>query len=55
LQVTEYRDAVDRDLVRGFVPRSIAPLPDYLLPWSPQKAEAQFLNRARRLLPAWEG
>jgi hypothetical protein len=55
LQVTEYRDAVDRNLVRGFVPRSIAPLPDYLLPWSPQKAEAQFLNRAQRLLPAWEG
>ncbi|AUG51468.1 hypothetical protein [Thalassospira marina] len=55
LQVTEYRDAVDRDLVRGFVPRSIAPLSEYLLPWSPQKAEAQFLDRAQRLFPAWEG
>ncbi|WP_210403047.1 hypothetical protein, partial [Thalassospira sp. MCCC 1A01428] len=37
LQVTEYRDAVDRGLVRGFMPHDVAPLPDYLLPWSPQK------------------
>ncbi|RCK40969.1 hypothetical protein TH25_24260 [Thalassospira profundimaris] len=55
LQVTEYRDAVDRDLVCGFVPRSVAPLPDYLLPWSPQKAERIFMDRAQRLFPAWEG
>jgi len=55
LQVTEYRDAVDRNLVRGFVPRSVVPLPYYVLPWSPQKAEAQFLDRAQRLFPAWEG
>ncbi|WP_339774674.1 hypothetical protein [uncultured Thalassospira sp.] len=55
LQVTEYRDAVDLGLVRGFVPRSVAPLLEYLLPWSPQKAEVQFLDRAGRLFPAWEG
>ena len=55
LQVTEYRDAVDRGLVRGFVPREVAPLPEYVLPWSPQKAEAQFMDRAGRLFPAWEG
>ncbi|AUG55293.1 hypothetical protein [Thalassospira marina] len=55
LQVAEYRDAVDRGLVRGFVPREVAPLPEYVLPWSPQKAEAQFLDRVGRLFPAGEG
>jgi hypothetical protein len=37
------------------MPRSVAPLPEYVLPWSPQKAEVQFLDRAQRLFPAWEG
>lgn len=55
LQVTEYRDAVDRGLVRGFVPREVAPLPDYLLPWSPQKAERIFMEGAQRILPALGG
>lgn len=55
LKATEYRDAVDQLVVRDFRPGETQPYPEYMLPWSPQKAETQFMDRAMRHLPALGG
>ncbi|MDP2699888.1 hypothetical protein [Thalassospira sp.] len=55
LKVTEYRDTVDRSIVSFTPPPGIEAYCDYMLPWSPQKAEAQFMDRAVRFLPALRG
>ena len=56
LKATEYRDAVDISIVTdlSFSP-PISPYPEYMLPWSPQKAEAEFMDRAIQFLPALRG
>lgn len=55
LKATEYRDAVDHSVVGDFFPGAVLPYPEFMLPWSPQKAEAQFMDRAIRHLPALGG
>ncbi|WP_417814541.1 hypothetical protein [Thalassospira alkalitolerans] len=55
LKATEYRDAVDHLVVEDFCPGDVLPYPEFMLPWSPQKAEAQFMDRAIRYLPALGG
>ena len=56
LKATEYRDTVDQSIVaHPALPPFITPYPEYMLPWSPQKAETQFMDRAIRYLPALGG
>ncbi len=56
LKATEYRDTVDHSIVvNPALPPFVSPYPEYMLPWSPQKAEAEFMVRAMRFLPALGG
>lgn len=52
LKATEYRDAVDHLVVGDFCPGEIQPYSEFMLPWSPLKAETQFMDRAFHFLPS---